>query len=134
MDKSKFNDKNEWRKFAFGLSIILLIIASIQWYLDFGLYIYFVFSGVLILLFGLTIPTIIKPIYILFSYISLLLSWIMTRIILTILFYFIFTPIGLIKRIFGSHFLNLDINKNKKTYWQERQSTVHPSVNYKKQF
>ena len=134
MDKSKFNDKKEWRKFAIGLSIILLAITSIQWYLDSNFYKYFVITGGIILLVGLTFPIIIKPVFIGFSYLGFVLGWVMTRIILITLFYLIFSPIGLIMRLAGKCFLDTQFDKKEKSYWIDRQKAEISTVNYEKQF
>ena len=68
MDKSKFNDKNEWRKFGIGLGIILSVIATIQLIIGRELYPYFYGAGIFVLLIGLILPILIKPLFILFSY------------------------------------------------------------------
>ena len=75
MDKSKFNNRKEWIKFAIGLSIILALIATIQYFYDHTIYIYLYVSSILILLIGLISPIIIKPIFILFSYLGFVLGW-----------------------------------------------------------
>jgi len=44
-------------------------------------------------------------------------SWALTRVILTIVFYLIMTPIGLIGRVFGKEFLDRSFDRDKETYW-----------------
>ena len=44
----------------------------------------------------------------------------MTRIILSILFYVILTPIGLISRLFGKQFVELRWDKSNDSYWNFR--------------
>ena len=107
MDKSKFNDKNEWRKFGIGLAIILAVIATVQLIIGRDLYLYFYIAGVLSLTIGLAIPILLKPIFILFSYIGFVLGWFMTRVILSILFYLIFTIIGVASKLFNKTFLDI---------------------------
>jgi len=130
MDKLKFNNKQEWRKFAIGLSVILGVITLIQWYFDSSIYFYILIAGIVVLFLGTIIPITIKPLFIGFSYLGFVLNWIMTRVILIILFYLIFTPIGIISRLFGKQFLNTKFDKSKKSYWIDRKE----SVNYEKQF
>jgi len=134
MDKSKFNNKKEWRNFGIGVSIILSVIAVVQWYFDSGLYLYFFITAAVLLLCALIIPIILKPLFILFSYLGFVLGWIMTRIILTILFYLVFTPIGFLMRLFGKKLLDTSFDRTTKTYWMDREKTEFPSVNYKNQF
>ena len=134
MDKSKFNDKKEWRNFGIGISIILSIMAVIQWYIDSELYLYIILTAVIILLSGLIVPIILRPLFILFSYLGFILGWIMTRIILIILFYLIFTPIGLLMRLFGKKLLDTSFDKKKESFWINRQESEFSAVNYKNQF
>ena len=74
MDKSKFNDKKEWRKFGIGVAAILAVIATIQLIVGKELFIYFYGVAVFFLFFGLLLPIIIKPVYILFSYLGFVLG------------------------------------------------------------
>ena len=120
MDKSKFTDKKEWKKFAIGVAIILTLVAAVQWYLAVELYPYFLISACVILLSGLLIPVVIKPLFILFSYIGFVLGWIMTRIILSLLFYLVFTPIGLVLKLTGKKLLDTAAHDNRESYWIER--------------
>ncbi len=134
MDKSKFKDKKEWRKFGIGVAAILSVIATIQLIVGKDLYPYFYGVAAFFLFFGLLLPIIIKPVYILFSYLGLILGWFMTRVILSILFYIIFTPIGLILKLFGKHFLDLKINKKAETYWLDKKIETINKVHFERQF
>ena len=58
----------------------------------------------------------------------------MTRVILSLLFYLIITPIGVTLRIFGKDFLELKRNESCDSYWNERNSKIEKSQNYEKQF
>ena len=132
MDKSKFNNKTEWKKFAIGVAIILSVIAAVQWYLDVKIYPYLFISAFVILLFGLLMPIVIKPLFIAFSYLGFVLGWIMTRVILSLLFYLVFTPIGLVLKLTGKHLLDTSIAKNQESYWIDRPD--EQEIDFTKQF
>jgi hypothetical protein len=132
MDKSKFHNKKEWRKFGFGLSGILFIIASIQIFFGKSLYLYFYFTSLFILLVALTAPILIKPIFILFSYVGFGVGWFMTRLILVILFYLVFAPMRLIARLFGKGFLDLKFDRKPVSYWISKDP--NSGRNYEKMF
>ena len=70
MDKSKFNDKIEWRKFGIALAVLLFIISAVQYFKQIELYSYFLVASVLFLLSALALPILIKPVFIVFSYIG----------------------------------------------------------------
>ena len=134
MDKSKFKDKKEWKKFGTGLCIILLIIASILLIKGKGSYLYFSGTGILILILAFFIPVLLKPLYIFFSIIGFGLGWFMTRLILNILFYLILTPIGLISKLFGKHFLDLKFKEKKNSFWIPKEQKAEGTGEYEKQF
>ena len=58
----------------------------------------------------------------------------MTRLILSLLFYIIFTSIGLTLRIFGKQFLELKWDKSNETYWNFRNNDHLKKESYEKQF
>lgn len=48
------------------------------------------------------------------------LGWFMTRVILSIFFYLVITPVGLLMRAFGKDLLDMKIDKSAPTYWKKR--------------
>lgn len=58
------------------------------------------------------------------------LAWVNTRLILIVMFYMVFTPIGFVMRIFGSDQLGLKIEKEKESYWIKKDA----KINYERQF
>ena len=119
MDKSKFNIKTEWKKFGIALGIILSIIATILFIKEKSLYIYFYGAGLFFIVAALVVPIVVKPVFILFLYIAHVLGWVMTRVILSILFYLVITPIGHILKLFGKKFLDMEFSREKESYWIE---------------
>ena len=57
-------------------------------------------------------------------------SWFNTRLLLCLIFYLIFTPTGLLLRLFGFDPLGKKLNKTKDSYWEDSA----PVGNYEKQF
>jgi len=80
------------------------------------------------------IPNLLKPIYILWMRFALVLSWVNTRLILLIIFYLIFTPIGLAMRLFGIDLLERKSDKNKKSYWKKKEKKSFSRLDYERQF
>jgi len=64
---------------------------------------------------------------------SLALGWIMTQILLTLAFFLIVTPIGLLQRLFGKRPLEIAFKTGATSYWQRRASQPLPA-DYEKQF
>lgn len=72
----------------------------------------------------------LKPVYDLWMKFAAVLAWVNTRIILIVMFYLVFTPIGLIMRIFGMDVLGLKIERNKESYWLKKDK----KTSYERQF
>jgi len=134
MDKSKIGDKKELRKFGIGLAIILFAIGTIQYYFGKGIYWYFYNFSIIALFLALVIPKALKPVFILFSYIGLTINWFITRIILGIAFYILFTPFGVIMRLLGKDFLDLKLEEGKESFWSERKIKKLEKDDFEKQF
>ena len=126
--------KKEIRNFGIIIGPILLIIGAILLWKNNINYPIFMIIGIILLVSGLVIPIILKPIYFLWMIFATILGWIMTRVILSLLFYTIFTPIGLIPRVFGKQFLELRWDKSKESYWNFRTNEHLQIGNYEKQF
>jgi uncharacterized protein involved in cysteine biosynthesis len=83
---------------------------------------------------GLVIPFALKPVYILWMKLAFVLGWINTRILLILIFYLVFTPVGLLMRVLGKDHLERKIEKNKASYWKKREKKVFIPADYKRQF
>jgi len=132
VDKSTFTDRREWRKFAFGLSAILFIIASIQIVTNSRLYPYFFGTSIVTLLTAITAPILMKPFYILFSYVGFYMGWFVTRLLLSLLFYCVLSPISLLRKLLGKSFLDLNFDRTPETYWINRDPSK--VTNYEKMY
>ena len=78
----------------------------------------------LFITFGFLIPIILKPIYIGWMSFAIIIGWFMTRFILSLLFYLIVTPIGLITRVLGKDFLELKKEASNGSYWNQREYSL----------
>ena len=93
----------------------------------------FVISGSFFIL-GAAAPEILKPIYVVWMKLAVVLSWINTRIILLVLFYLVLTPIGLIMRMFGKDALDLKIDKSRDSYWRKKEKKPFSPLEAQRQF
>ena len=128
------SEKSDLRKFGITIGVILLIIAVFLFWKENELYKIFLVVGIALCVAGIAIPVILKPIYWIWMILATILGWVMTRLILSLLFYLIFTPIGLIPRILGKKFIELKWNKTDSTYWNYRSRGVYEKEKYEKQF
>ena len=96
---------SSWSIILIGI-ILFLVSAFLYFYSkDYYQTLFFIASGFFGL--GLIIPISLKPAYLVWMSFAVILGWIMTRVILSSLFYLIITPIGIITRLLGEDFLEL---------------------------
>ena len=65
---------------------------------------------------------------------AVVIGWIMTRLILSLLFFVIITFIRLIAGILGKSFLKLNQSKESKSYWNNRVGQLEKNQDYEKQY
>jgi len=126
--------KKDLRKFGLTVGGALIIIAAVLFYFAKPSTIYFVVVGALLVLTGLIYPRVLKPMNKLWMGLAIVLGFIMSRVILTIFFYFVLTPISFTARIFGKKFMALKCDKSAKTYWEKRSIIHKKPIDYERQF
>lgn len=121
------SDKKELRKFGVSIGIVSSLIAIVLLiYSNSSAPLFIAIGGVLIAT-AYIFPTILLPLQKIWMALAVILGFIMTRVILSILFYLVITPINFISRLFGKDFLNLKIEKEKKSYWNLREEEYEKS-------
>ena len=128
------SEKSDLRKFGITIGLILLIIAGFLFWKEKESYQIFLTVGTILFVLVILVPAVLKPIYWIWMIFATILGWIMTRVILSLLFYIIIVPIGLILRAFGKQFLELRWDKSKGSYWNYRTNEHLQNENYEKQF
>ncbi len=128
------SEKSDLRKFGIIVGIVLLIIAGLFFWKEKESFQLFLIVGIVLFVAGIAMPFILKPIYWVWMTFATILGWFMTRVILSLLLYVVFTPIGLIARLFGKQFLDLKQNHSQQSYWNMRIVETFDTQNYEKQF
>ena len=128
------SEKSDLRNFGITVGIILLVISGFLFWKEKESFQIFLAIGIILFLTAIALPSVLKPVYWIWMIFSIILGWFMTRVILSLLFYVIFTPIGLTLRFFGKQFLELRWDKSKESYWNFRTNEHLQKENYEKQF
>ena len=127
-------DNKAIRDFGILIGFILLIIAGILFYKERESYELIILLGIAFIGLGLGKPIILKPFYSIWMYFAVVLGWLMTRLILGLLFYIVVSPIGLISRLFGKEFLELKDSSLNSSYWNYKDSRRISHKDFEKQF
>jgi len=135
-DELKYIDKSDEavKKTGLTVGVVLILVSLLLWYLGKASFIYFsIIGGLLVILAFIAIP-VLRPFHKLWMTLALLMGFVMSRVILMILFYFVLTPIGLLAKIVGKKFMPLGFDKNAATYWGKRENIVKQKIDYERQF
>jgi hypothetical protein len=96
---------------------------------------WFVGPGALLMLLGLAVPKILKPVYLGWMAMALVLGLVVSTVILTLFFFLVMTPIGLMARLLGKDFLSLKLDRAASSYWLPRDRAVtRKPADYERQF
>ena len=126
--------EKECRKFGLTVGIVLVILALLLFYFKYSGYMYFSIPGGLLVIFAIISPQVLRPVQKIWMALAVVMGYFMSRVILTILFYLIVTPIGLLAKLFRKDFLDLSIDKNRKSYWNIRESKEYSKIDTERQF
>ncbi len=127
------SSRNDLKNFGVIIGFILLMIGVFLFVKEKDLFIYLFSIGLILIILGGIVPVILKPIYKIWMIFAVIIGWIMTRVILSVLFFSIITSIGIFTRLIGKDFLSLK-SRNQKSYWNSRDREYELNQDYEKQF
>ncbi|MDD5255017.1 MAG: SxtJ family membrane protein [Candidatus Omnitrophica bacterium] len=127
-------DKRSLRNFGITMAVAFLVIAGILALKHKSAPMPLLYVALGFLLTGLIMPMALKHLYIAWMRLAFVLGWINTRLLLCVLFYLVFTPIGLALRLFGKDLLDRKFDKNAETYWHRREKRHLTAEEYERQF
>lgn len=97
-------------------------------------YPYFFWPGAALIAFGAVWPRALKYPYIAWMMMAFALGAVMSRIILTVSFFVLLTPIGLLARLFGKDFLSRKLNRQAASYWIPCKTDPKKPESYQQQY
>jgi hypothetical protein len=119
------------RKFALTVGPIFLLIAAwLAWKHHLTAAAILAFVGFSLTIAGAVAPQSLSGIYQVWMGFSFAIGWIVSRIIITILFFLAVTPIGLLARVTGKDFLDINMRVRRDSYWVRKDGKK--AVNYEK--
>jgi len=121
--------EDEIKKFILMWCLILVTISLYQFINNHYLNYYLIVTVIILLNIFYFKPNILKKVYCIWMKFSEIIGGIISKIIMFILFYGLFTTIAIFLRLANKDLLNKKIDKNKKTYWIDRESQPQPMKN-----
>ena len=127
-------ERSELRKFGLTIGIVLSLWGVLFLWRGKDGYAYLFIIAVVFLFLGCALPPLLKPIYKIWMTLTTFLGWFMTRFILSVLFFFVITPIGFLARLCGKDFLDKKFKKKANSYWISRKTKKCDKISYERQF
>jgi hypothetical protein len=89
--------------------------------------------GALVAILGFTVPRAIRPVFIALMVINYPIGWVVTHIVMAVIFYLVVTPLAVIMKLSGRDPMERRFEPTAKTYWKPR-PTETESSRYFRQF
>lgn len=124
----------ELRKFSLIMGVALMVTGIALFLKENRLHAIFLLVSPCLILTGLLAPKFLLPIHKVWMTIAVMMGWVMTRLILVVLFYLVITPVGLGARLFGKDILSQKIERDAESYWIKRGEIDIETSDYEKQF
>lgn len=108
---------SDYRKFGLMVGGVLAAIGGFAWYRTAAWGPWVLGIGAALMVFGLALPRLLAPVYVAWMSMAVVLGFVMTRVILTIFFFLVITPVGLVMRLFGRDALHRKLDRQAESYW-----------------
>ncbi len=130
----KRDEKTQIRAFGLAMAVFLSIIGTIAWYKGREYYFYLYYTALGFLAVSLVAPVVLKPLFWVWMKIAYGLGWFNTRLLLSLVFFLIFTPVGVILRLLRKDLIDQRFRKQVESYWDQRQEAEFDKGSYERQF
>ena len=117
------SEKRDLRNFGLVVGGVFFVLGCVLLWYQRPSNPYFLAIGAALIAGGLVVPGVLKPLQRAWMALAVVLGFIMTRVILSLLFYLVVTPIGMAARLVGKDFLERRIDKSSESYWHMREAS-----------
>jgi hypothetical protein len=128
------SEPRDLRKFGITMGITFAVLGGLLVWRGHWQPKYFFWIAGAFMVLGLAVPVVLRPVQRAWMAFAIVLGWVMTRVILVVLFYVGITPIALIARLVGKRFLDLGFEPARASYWITRPAPDRGKEGYKSQF
>ena len=126
--------KKELREFGLTIGAILVILGGIAAWRGRPVYPYFLGFGIAFMAAGMLLPKALKFPQVAWMGFAVVLGFFSSRLVLSILFYAVITPIGIIMRVFGKDVLDQRIDRSAGSYWKMRETATKSKESYQNHY
>lgn len=124
----------ELRQFGITIAAALCIIGGWLWWKESQWYGYLFVAAPAVLATALLLPGPLKPFQRSWMALGLCMGLVVTGVLMTVLFYLVVTPLGLLMRLRGRDPLTRSFDREAESYWIPRQRSAADKKDYERQF
>lgn len=122
------------RSFGLTMGLLLLVIAAYMFWREKSGTVFLCAAALVVGGLGGLVPKLLTPVYRAWMTLALFMGFVMTRVILTVLYLGLFTPIGVIARLLGKDLLQQRWHPQAQTYWVKRSGGGYKAAAAEKMF
>jgi hypothetical protein len=116
----KHDERGRLRRFGLTVGIAFLALGALLLWRPRGAWPVPGALGAVLLLLAGAAPVALRPIERVWMKLALALGWVMTRVVLGVIFALVFTPAGLARRLFRRDPMELRFDRSAASYWHRR--------------
>jgi hypothetical protein len=125
---------HDLRKFGLTVGGVFVLLGVVFLLRHRSSYPSFLGAGTVLMALGVLWPRALKYVYIAWMAFAFTLGFVMSNVILTLFFFLLVTPIGLVARLFQKDFLARKLDKQAASYWIQRPREMKTAESYERQF
>jgi hypothetical protein len=124
------------RSFGLVFFVFFLIVSFLLFFHGIVFWYWFFYLSITFLILAFSFPKVLLPLNRFWTLFGLFIQKFTSPILLTIIFFLIITPTGLLMRLFGKHYFQLKwkFDPNVKSYWISRKLPNRSDDTFKNQF
>ena len=128
-------DRKELRNFGLSLGVVCLLWAGILWWRGHpGAVKWFLIASPVLIVTALAAPIALWPLHKVWMPVAKGIARLLTWLLLTLVFYLVFTPYGVIMKILRRDPLERRLEKDRKSYWITREDGPFDPERLRKQY
>ena len=124
MTEPTIHGPGELQKFGLLFAGVGVVLAGVFWWKEIALWWIPALGAGLFAASGLLAPSLLRPVYGPWMAFARFLGWLNTKILLTLFFALVITPVGLVLRLFRRDLLEQRTGTDAESYWKRREDTV----------
>jgi hypothetical protein len=132
--KAVRTDRGHLRKFGLTMGVAFAVFGGLFLWRGHMVAPYLFMLAAAFLLLAPLAPKALRPVQTVWMTLATVLGWVMTRVLLSLVFFIGITPLAFLARVVGKRFLDLKFEPDRESYWEKREPPTEGMERYESQF